>query len=207
MIPSAAAAGVWADSLFGTLKGWLTCEKDPGNVDCGRPACRLYRLRTCSDLGPCQEDRLWWSEGHAQDRARKEDRRREEDGARKEDGGKEDRARKEDREGEGEGEGEVTVLPNPSPPAVLTAAFRFAAHAVTFVSFSEHCVYHSICPWTSWESGQLGFCIPQIERMVLVKKLIALALVMGSLIISAVGCGPATTTGPKTPASTGGTGK
>jgi hypothetical protein len=33
--------------------------------------------------------------------------------------------------------------------------------------------------------------------MVIVKNLIALALVIGSLVISSVGCGPASTTGPK----------
>jgi hypothetical protein len=36
--------------------------------------------------------------------------------------------------------------------------------------------------------------------MVLVKKLIALALVIGSLVLTSVGCGPAPTTG-KTPSS------
>ena len=41
------------------------------------------------------------------------------------------------------------------------------------------------------------------ERMVLVKKLIALILVAGFLVISTVGCGGGATTKPTTPAASG----
>jgi len=43
--------------------------------------------------------------------------------------------------------------------------------------------------------------------MVVVKKLIALALVAAFVISAGVGCSGTTTTGPAKPASTGGTGK